>query len=84
MLGVIVITLYPIISDIINGDYVDELIQYENYPEASNVSIPLTKAFMFAIGVNELDLRYERIFKFKLTRTVDFAGPRNLTYTVSQ
>lgn len=84
MLAVIIITIYPIISDIIKGDYLNEVVKYENYPEASDVSVPLTKAFMFAVGIKELDLRYERIFKFKLTRTFNFAGTRNLTERISQ
>jgi hypothetical protein len=46
---------------------------------AANVSIPVGKGMIFAIGVRELDLRYERIFDFKLSRIKETTIDRNLT-----
>jgi hypothetical protein len=37
---------------------------------------------LFAIGVEELDFRYEKIFDLRFSRTLKFSKPRNKTETV--
>jgi hypothetical protein len=41
--------------------------------------MPLRRGMMFAIGVEQLDLRYENIFDFTFSRTNKFMKPRNQT-----
>ena len=48
-------------------------------PEAGNVSIPLKRGMMFAIGIEQLDFRYEKVFDLRFSRTNKFMKPRNQT-----
>jgi hypothetical protein len=48
-------------------------------PEGADVSMPLKRGMMFAIGVEQLDLRYEKIFNFRFSRTKKFVKTRNQT-----
>lgn len=46
-------------------------------PDSANASLPLRRGMMFAIGVEQLDFRYEKIFDIKFSRTMKVQKPRN-------
>jgi hypothetical protein len=48
-------------------------------PEAATVTMPLKRGMMFAIGVEQLDFRYEKVFDLTFSRTIKFTKPRNQT-----
>ncbi len=43
------------------------------------MSIPLKRGMMFAIGIEQLDFRYEKVFDLTFSRTNKITKPRNQT-----
>ena len=65
--------------DVFNKDTINAIELRKVTPEAGNVTMPLKRGMMFAIGVEELDFRYENIFNLRFSRTMKYTKPRNMT-----